>query len=157
MAKNANKTYRNTPKKGIKENLRYQAEYSEFIAWIALPEEFRVPKTQGGLAKKFGVCQDTLSDWKKIGGFWDVVKAERQRWGKERTPNVILGLYRKAVKEGNAAEAKLWLQYIEGWTEKKDIEAAIKTIPGKEYDYSNLTKEELKRAIREELENSSRK
>jgi len=157
MAKKANKTHRNTPKKGFKENLRYQAEYNEFIAWIALPEEFRSPKTQGELAKKFGVCQDTLSDWKKIASFWDQVKAERQRWGKERTPNVILGLYKKAVKEGNAAEAKLWLQYIEGWTEKKDIEAAIKTLPGKKYDYANLTKEELKRAIREELENSSRR
>lgn len=157
MAKKTKKVLRIAPKKGTKENLRYQAEYNEFIAWIALPEEFRSPKNQGEFAQKFGVCQDTLSDWKKIGGFWDEVKAERQRWGKERTPNVILGLYRKAVKEGNAAEAKLWLQYIEGWAEKKDIEAAIKTLPGKEYDYSNLTKEELKRAIGEELKNSDRR
>jgi len=120
-------TPKNSKKREDLKGLRHPAEYQEFIIWMALPEFYRVPKTQGELAQKFGVGEDTLSEWKQREGFWEAVEKKRREWGKERTPNVILGLYRKAVKDGNAAEAKLWLQYFEEWTEKSKTELELPT------------------------------
>jgi hypothetical protein len=118
-------TPKNSKKREDLKGLRYPAEYEEFIIWMALPEFYRVPKTQRELAEKFGVGEDTLSEWKQREGFWEAVERKRKEWGKERTPNVILGLYRKAVRDGNAAEAKLWLQYFEGWAEKVGVKHEI--------------------------------
>ena len=111
----------NNPKKDeTLDGLRHPAEFEEFVEWVSLPEVLRMPKTQGELAVKFGLGEDTLSNWKGRACFWDLVKRKRETWGRERTPNVIMGLYRKAVKDGNAAESKLWLQYFENWTEKTE-------------------------------------
>ena len=118
----AEETQNNPKKDEAMDGLRHPAEFNEFVEWISLPEAFRMPKTQGELAVKFGVGEDTLSNWKKRVGFWDLVKEKRRHWGKERTPNVVMGLYRKAVRDGNAAEAKLWLQYFEDWTERKEVD-----------------------------------
>ncbi|MGA2418200.1 MAG: hypothetical protein ABSF55_03110 [Candidatus Staskawiczbacteria bacterium] len=118
----AEETQNNPKKDETFEGLRHPAEFEKFVEWVSLPEMFREPKTQGELAVKFGLGEDTLSNWKKRAGFWDLVKEKRRHWGKERTPNVIAGLYRKAVQGGNAAEAKLWLQYFEDWTERKEVD-----------------------------------
>ena len=103
-------------------NLDKPGELMQFIDWIAQPAPLRIPKTQNDLATLLDVSIATLSDWKKRPGFWDEVKERTIFWGRERTPNVIAALYRKAVKEGNAFESKLWLQYIEGWKEKTEVD-----------------------------------
>ena len=135
-------TPKNSEKREDLKGLRHPTEYEEFITWMALPEFYRVPKTQGELAQKFGVGEDTLSEWKQREGFWDAVKKRRREWGKERTPNVILGLYRKAIESGNAAEAKLWLQYFEEWTEKTWVE----------HSFDTETIEVAKKALKEFIE-----
>lgn len=96
--------------------------YEEYINWMALPHELREPPTQELFAKKFGIHIDTTTDWKKREGFWTDVKKKRNDWAKSKTPDVINALYKKAVKEGNAAEAKLWLQYVDEWTEKQALD-----------------------------------
>lgn len=93
----------------------------EFIHWIALPKKLRKPKTHKTLAKKIGVSQDTLTDWKKLNGFWQEVKCERDNYFREQTSEVLQGLYEKA-KSGKASEVKLYLQYFEGFSEKFGIE-----------------------------------
>lgn len=117
--------------------LKHQSEYLDFILWIATPNALRKPKTQAELAKKFGVGQDTLSEWKTRPDFWTKVVQIWKQWGRERTPDVILALYNKIIKTGDAAEAKLWLQLNEGWSEK------IITLTTPTRKYANLTNQEL--------------
>jgi len=96
------------------------AEYLEFVKFTATPMALRDLKTQGDFSARWNVSEPTLSNWKNEPEFWDLVKAQLKKWGKDKTPNVIMGLYRKAVKDGNAQEAKLWLQYFEDWSEKNE-------------------------------------
>jgi len=145
--KNINNYKKNSPNNskniGI-EGLRHQAEYLDFIIWIATPNSLRVPKTQQELAKKFGVGQDTLSEWKTRHDFWIKVKEKRKEWGRERTPDVILALYNRIIKTGGAQEVKLWLQYFEDWSEK------IINITSPERPFANLSDEELTKIIAQE-------
>lgn len=109
-------------KNKVTTKIRHTFEYSEFITWIATPSDLREPKTQQELSKKFGVGQDTLSDWKKQSDFWIKVKEKRVSWGHERTPDVILALYNRIKKTGDPTAVKLWLQYVESWSEKFTVE-----------------------------------
>ena len=112
------KTTRNNSKNNdALKGLRHPLEYDQFVLWTATPEPLREPQTQRKLAEKFGVGNDTLSEWKQREGFWEQVHRELRTWSKDRTPNVIYALYNKA-KSGGAAEVKLWLQYIDGFSEK---------------------------------------
>ena len=97
---------------------KHQIEFLDFVTWIATPCTLREPKTQQELSKKFGVGQDTLSEWKSRPGFWTSVKEKRRQWGQERTPDVIMALYKRIIRNGSAPEVKLWLQYFEDWFEK---------------------------------------
>lgn len=111
-----------TKSKPLLQRVERPHELLRFIDWLAQPKALRVPATQGELAIQLDVSEPTLSNWKYLPGFWDEVKERTIFWGRERTPNVIAALYRKAIKEGNAFEAKLWLQYIEGWKEKTEVD-----------------------------------
>ena len=111
------KTPKNSNSKELN-NLRHVDEYAEFISWITLPYSARDPKTQIEFSKKFGVGQDTLSEWKQRKGFVESVKKKRYEWGRERTPEVIQALFKRISKTGGAPEVKLWFQIIEEWSEK---------------------------------------
>ncbi len=110
-------TPNNTNKKVVSK-LRHEDEFASFVVWVATPKELRDPKTQAELAQKFGVGQDTLSDWKKRDGFYEKVAKVRKSWGRDRTPDVIHALYRNIMKTGSVQGVKLWLQYFEDWMEK---------------------------------------
>jgi len=135
------RTPNNSKAKDLK-RLKHQMEYLDFIAWIAMPTVIRSPKTQRELSKKFGVGQDTLSEWKKRPGFWIRVKEKRRQWGQERTPDVVMALYNRIMKTGNAQEVKLWLQYFEDWSEKN----TLITLP--ERKFAHLSNAELAELIR---------
>ncbi len=96
-----------------------QGEYYLFVRWIATPEVFRTPKTQGQFSDLHKVGHDTLARWKKDPNFWEDVKRFVMEWSKEKTPDVVAALYVKSVK-GNPLAIKLWLQYIEGFSEKTE-------------------------------------
>ena len=49
------------------------------------------------------------------------MKNTLKRWGKDRTPDVILGLYRNAVQQGHAADALAWMKLIEDWQDKSEV------------------------------------
>lgn len=125
MTKDKEKTIKKPSKRRQSPGNKKEAEYLQFIKWVALPEPLREPRTQKELAVVLRVDESSLSDWKKRDGFWDEVKKELRTWSKEKTPNVIMGLYRKAVRDGTAQEAKLWLQYIEDWIETQGMRTEL--------------------------------
>lgn len=129
-------TPKNSKKKGTRP-LRHQGEYLDFVAWVALPTELRQPKTQQDLAKEFGVGQDTLSEWKQRPDFWEDVSKKRREWGRERTPDVLLALFKRIQKTGGAAEVRLWMECIEGWQSK------VIVAPNPYADLQEMTDEEL--------------
>ncbi len=107
------------PKKEGAKDVRHKLEYSDFVLWVATPKALREPSTQRELAKKFGVGEDTLSDWKNKDGFWDSVALERVSWTREKTSDVIHALYKRATETGRAHEARLWMEIVEGLTNKE--------------------------------------
>lgn len=103
---------------------RLEREYLELIMWTALPQTTRTPSTQEELAKKLGVNEVTLSVWKRRPDFWDQVRAFIKEWAKDSTAEIIQAIKKGALmvgEKGQAANARLWLQYVEDWAEKKDI------------------------------------
>lgn len=127
----------NNSKNKARHSLRHVGEYSDFVAWTALPTELRVPKTQRELSKKFGVGEDTLSEWKRRSGFWEEVTEKRKTWGRERTPDVMLALFKRIQRTGSAPEVRLWLEVVEGWQSK------LLEVPNPYAYLHDLTDEEL--------------
>ena len=98
----------------------------QYARFLALPynlrgKEFGV-NTKEGFAKKVGVSVKTLWKWEKKSEFKEMVNECLKEWSKEKTPNVIMRLYKSILEKGNASEIKLWLQFIEGWSEKIEQE-----------------------------------
>lgn len=104
----------------VQDPLKLQA----FIYWIMLPKKLREPKTHGAFAKKIGVSQDTLTDWKRLPKFWREVQQEQQGHFRERAAEVLHGLTERAIG-GNPSAIKLYLQYVLGWSEKYTFEEDI--------------------------------
>lgn len=127
----------------IPEDIKKKIEYQQFVEWMGLPGPEREPKEQKELAVKLGVEEPTLSNWKKVDGFWDLVREERKRWAKDKVSDVLMGLYRSALIEGKAAEAKLFLQYAEEFEEKHILELKGKI----ERKLTDEDRELIKRAI----------
>lgn len=99
-------------------------EYLQFVEWCSLPSALRKPKDQKKLAKELGVDETTLSNWKKRDDFWDLVRVNIKGWAKGKTPEVIQSIFIGATmngEAGQAANAKLWLQWVDEWAEKSDV------------------------------------
>lgn len=128
-----------TKKRKIK-MVRKLTEFQEFIEWVSLPSGLREPTTQKELAKKFGVDNATLSDWKKVEGFWDEVKKKRQLWVQDKVSNVLYGVYNKALT-GDVNAAKLLMGYANEFTETTEIKHKI------ERDLTPEEKEQLNKAL----------
>ena len=94
------------------------AERLLFIDWLALPAAERVPRTQRELAQKLGVEPATLSDWKRSPELWQEVRHRVDERVKEHHADVLSALVKEA-KQGDVQAMKLYLQYVQGWTEKQ--------------------------------------
>lgn len=93
----------------------------KFVNWFSVIKDARRPRLHGEFAKENGVSIDTLTDWKKLKGFFDEVKLAGLVSNRNFSPEVIGGILR-AAKKGNPASQKLWLQYFEGFTDKVEFE-----------------------------------
>lgn len=89
----------------------------DFVIWSGHPRRAREPKTAQEFAEKCGVGRETLSRWKNLVGFWKEVALHRTVVFRNRTTDVLYALTKAAIG-GNVSAQKLFLQYVEGWSEK---------------------------------------
>jgi hypothetical protein len=99
------------------ENVANEAnpKFAGFAMWMAVgtimgEKLFDGVTDQKSFSEKYKVNQATLSRWKDQDHFWSLVTKLRQRYWKGRIGNVMLAVENKALREGNAPEAKLLLQ-----------------------------------------------
>lgn len=85
-------------------------EFLKFTEWYATPRYLREIKTQKEFAVSIGVCEDTLTDWKRNPKFTFFVQKNISGWVKDRIPEVINSLYEKASSEGKIGHIKMFLQ-----------------------------------------------
>jgi len=122
--KKSKKTTRTNPNK---KPVTKEAERHHFILFIALPRSMR--QTEFGyindkdFAEKYNVHPATLVEWKKDKNFWVEVTKLWKRWGKDRTPDVIAGLYRRSATEGHGSDVLVWMKIIEEYKEKSVVES----------------------------------
>jgi hypothetical protein len=108
--------------------LRKPTQYQEFILWSALPtpEKIRLGlEWQKDFAAHYHLQERTLSVWKQRSDFKDRVRKIMKMWAFDRTPDVILGIYRSALK-GNSDSQRIWLKYFEGWVEETKVDHTLK-------------------------------
>jgi len=124
------------PRALMKENV-----YEAFCEWSAKPTPLKEIKLLRDWAKKWGVSPDTLTRWKNRQDFWEKVAEWRINWARDKTSDVVNGLYKRAATRGEASEVKLWMQLIEDWSEKVTPVKQDITIVG----IRGITKEDLDR------------
>lgn len=79
-------------------------------------------KNKSEFAKRFNLSLSTLKSWDEKIKAEDLIFKSLYDWAKPLTPNVVLALYRTAVKSGRASEVMMWLKLIEGWREELKID-----------------------------------
>lgn len=92
-----------------------------FVKWFGIPKEVKRLKTQSEFATAFGLSIDTLTDWKKLNGFYKEVELYHSSEMKRFMPDIGMSIV-KSAKKGNAKSAELFLKYYMGWSEKVKVE-----------------------------------
>lgn len=96
------------------------AEQYVAITWLAQPK--RGGKTYDELAEIVGVHRSTLFEWKKNAAFEAELKRQMVRNSQDKLPELIESLSDIAIRDGNAAMAKLALQINGLLTDKVEVE-----------------------------------
>lgn len=80
-------------------------------------EELLKIKTQGEFAKKFSLSTDTLAVWNHTIESRDLL-GDYRKWAKHLTHNLLMAMYHKGIKYGDAHRVELWLKAVHNWSEK---------------------------------------
>ena len=112
------KTLQTLPKRRKKKALSKPDVYRKFVVWMSLPGLLKKLKTQEEFRKEYKVSKTTLAFWKGQESFWEDVGKELNKWGREKTSNILAKTYKVIMKEGSPVLIKLWLQFFEKWSEK---------------------------------------
>ncbi len=108
-------------KKRALHKIKHPIEFLNFVEWFALPNATVQAKSQRELAKKLGVGEDTLSEWKDREGFYELVDEYRKDWAKEKTTTIIKAFFERIVNDPSAPNVKLWFQLFQDWSEPKPV------------------------------------
>lgn len=99
---------------------RLTAEQYIAIEWLSIPN--KGGKTYEEIAKLCGVHFNTLANWRKDKTFDAELKRAIIRNNSEKLPQVVESMAEWAIREGNAAAAKLVLQINGMLTDKVEVE-----------------------------------
>lgn len=100
------------------------AEYFKFVAWISLPKAERKPRLQRQFARENHITEQTLVNWKKREGFWDMVREQIKHWSRDDLGEVIDAIKKGAINlglRGQPANAKLFLEWVDGFVKQQRI------------------------------------
>lgn len=98
-----------------------------FLDFLAIPKQER-GLTQKEFADKIQVSEQTLCEWKKLDGFQEQLIKLVRKYTISQTSEIISGLAAKAAT-GDASAAKLWFQFVLGWSEKTTHQVQSHPIP----------------------------
>lgn len=96
------------------------AEQYVAIEWLSQPK--KGGKTYEEIAKMCGVTARTLENWRKERTFDTELKRAIVRNNSHRLPELVESLADIAIRDGNAAMAKLALQINDMLTDKVEVE-----------------------------------
>jgi hypothetical protein len=71
---------------------------------------------------------------------WEEACNKEKEYIGKHTPNVLIGLYKGAVKDGDAARVKLWMQIFRDFTEKQQTTHVVDIEEIKELTENNYPK-----------------
>lgn len=97
----------------------------EFCEQMGIDDEQTIDlaKIRSGtqFCERFSVSRNTLTRWDKDMKGRDTL-ADLREWSLKLSKNVIMALYNKAIRKGDAFEVKIWFQLINQWNEKQVVE-----------------------------------
>lgn len=96
------------------------AEHHTAIHWLAQPK--KGGKTYGEIAEICGVHPNTIGNWRKDPLFEAELKRQMVRNTQDKLPELLESLADIAIRDGNAAMAKLALQVNGLLTDKVEVE-----------------------------------
>ncbi|MGC4375790.1 phBC6A51 family helix-turn-helix protein [Fictibacillus sp. Mic-4] len=99
---------------------RLNAEHLIAISWLAQPK--KGGKTIAEIAELCGVTERSIYNWLKDPLFERELKAQMIRNSRDKLPELIDSLAEIAIRDGNAAMAKLALQINGMLVEKHEVE-----------------------------------
>lgn len=126
----SDKTNQSTQQEATKSRLIRPDIYTEFILWTAMPpqEKYKLGiEHDYQFADHHHIDRVTLWRWKQRKDYEPRVDAILKVWSVGKTPDVIHGMYRAAVK-GNPMSQMLWLQYFKKFNPKAADEAEQKKV-----------------------------
>ena len=115
---------------------RLNAEHLLAIQWLSQPR--KGGKTDEQIAEICGVSRQSIHNWRKDAMFEAELKKQIVRNSQDRLPELVESLAEIAIRDGNAAMAKLALQINGMLTDKVEIETKDS---GRDIDYDALDSE----------------
>ncbi|MGG4453202.1 phBC6A51 family helix-turn-helix protein [Brevibacillus porteri] len=104
---------------------RLETQHLTAINYLALPK--KGGKTNVEIAQLCGVSEQSIYNWLKDPLFERELKAQMIRNSREKLPELIESLAEIAIRDGNAAMAKLALQINGLLTDKVEVETKVST------------------------------
>lgn len=115
----------------------------EFLEMMGVTDEKVITlskiRWQQDFAKRFEISIDTLTDWNKEIAERDPLSDIRM-WAAPLAKNVINSLYNNALRKGMSFEVKLFMQLINGWSEKSVVEHDYKGVKSITYEIIDTKK-----------------
>lgn len=109
----------------------YKPDVREFCEEMGIDDErvieLAMIPTMTEFCAAYNINKNTATEWKKLLHERDLY-ADLSEWTKPLTKNVMMSLYAACLRGGFPDHYKLWLQTVNGWSEKTQIDIRKRTI-----------------------------